>query len=119
MRRIGLTVVLILITALFSSGVSASTGGSPLFEGGYLDRGGEAILVGPLLVTLVDTQKDYGSGDYYAFLFVVKDGRILNAEYRTILVPDPNKINRLLLNPDFLMAMAETQGYDVPSASST
>lgn len=110
MRRIGLTVVLILITALFSSGVSASTG-SPLFEG-YLDRG-EAILVGPLLVTLVDTQKDYGSGDYYAFLFVVKDGRILNAEYRTILVPDPNKINRLLLNPDFLMAMAETQGYDV------
>ncbi|ASJ10640.1 hypothetical protein A3L12_04670 [Thermococcus sp. P6] len=109
MKKIGLIVAMMVTFALFPGGVSASTG-SPLFEG-YLTKG-EAVLVGPLIVTLADTQKDYGNGEYYAFLIVMKDGRILNAEYKTILVPDPNKINRLLMNPDFLIAMAETQGYD-------
>lgn len=110
MKKTGLILALMLITAMLSGSVSASTG-SPLFEG-YLSKG-EAILVGPLIVTLTDTQKDYGSGDYYAFLLIMKDGRILNAEYKTILVPDPNKIQRLLLDPEFLMAMAQTMGYDV------
>ena len=102
-----LTALMVLSNIL--GGVAAQE--TPLFEG-YLSRG-EAVLVGPLIVTLTDTQKDYGSGDYYAFLLIMKDGRILNAEYKTILVPDPSKIQRLLLNPEFLLAMAETQGYDV------
>ncbi|WP_248841799.1 COG1361 family protein [Thermococcus thioreducens] len=110
MKKTGLILALMLITAMLSGSVSASTG-SPLFEG-YLGKG-EAILVGPLIVTLTDTQKDYGSGDYYAFLLIMKDGRILNAEYKTILVPDPDKIQRLLLDPEFLTAMAQTMGYDV------
>ncbi|ACJ17117.1 hypothetical protein TON_1627 [Thermococcus onnurineus NA1] len=105
---------LMLITGLLGSAVSASTG-SPLFEG-YLSRG-EAILVGPLIISLTDTQKDYGNGEYYAFLVIMKDGKILNAEYKTIYVPDPEKIQRLLLDPEFLLALAETQGYDVSSCS--
>ncbi|NJE43104.1 COG1361 S-layer family protein [Thermococcus sp. GR6] len=105
---------LMLITGLLGSAVSASTG-SPLFEG-YLSRG-EATLVGPLIISLTDTQKDYGNGEYYAFLVIMKDGKILNAEYKTIYVPDPEKIQRLLLDPEFLLALAETQGYDVSSCS--
>lgn len=114
MKKVAGTLILLLITSLFASGVSASQG-SPLFEG-YLSKG-EAILVGPLVISLVDTQKDYGNGEYYAFLVILKNGKILNAEYKTIYVPDPEKIQRLLLNPEFLLALAETQGYDVEACS--
>ena len=110
MKRTAILLALMLTTAIFSGGVSASME-SPLFEG-YLSKG-EAILVGPLVITLTDTEKDYGNGEYYAFLMIIKDGRILNAEYKTIYVPDPEKIRRLLLNPEFLVAMAETLGYDI------
>lgn len=110
MRRVSLIIGLMLITAIVSGAVSASTV-SPLFEG-YINKG-EAILVGPLIVSLTETQKDYGSGEYYAFLVIIKDGRILNAEYKTIYVPNPQKIRALLLNPEFLMAMADTLGYNV------
>ncbi|ASJ08148.1 hypothetical protein A3L11_02455 [Thermococcus siculi] len=112
MKRYGALLALILITGtLGGMPVFASDTGSPLFEG-YLSKG-EAVLIGPLMITLTDTQKDYGNGEYYAMLMIMKDGKILNAEEKTMLVPDPNKIQFLLLNPRFLVALAETQGYDL------
>ncbi|NJE05478.1 hypothetical protein E3E36_04840 [Thermococcus sp. M36] len=110
MKKRGVVLLLIVLTAVLSGAVTASTTVT-LFEG-YLDKG-EAVLVGPLVVALTDTEKDYGNGEYYAFLVVAKDGRLLNAEYKTIYVPDPEKIQELLMNPEFIRAMAETQGYDV------
>ncbi|GEM_PF-707573 len=82
-----------------------------LFEG-YIDRG-DAILVGPLVISLVDTQKDYLHNEYYAFIAIVKDGKILNAQYEVIYVPNPDKIKELLSNPLFLMALADTMGYNI------
>jgi hypothetical protein len=113
MKKYGILLALMLITGTLGGAVkvAASGTGSPLFEG-YLSKG-EAVLIGPLLVTLTDTQKDYGNGEYYAMLIIMKDGKLLNAENKTILVPDPQKVRALLMDPDFLMALAETQGYDV------
>ncbi|AEK73355.1 hypothetical protein GQS_07285 [Thermococcus sp. 4557] len=114
MKKHGILLVILLITGTFggiAGSVSASETGSPLFEG-YLSKG-EAVLLGPLMITLTDTQKDYGNGEYYAMLIIMKEGKILNAEYKTMLVPNPQKIQFLLLNPAFLVALAETQGYDM------
>ncbi len=82
-----------------------------LFEG-YIDRG-DALLVGPLVISLVDTQKDYLHDEYYAFIAIVKDGKVLNAEYKTIYVPNPDKMKELLSDPLFLMALADTMGYNI------
>ncbi|NJE04243.1 COG1361 S-layer family protein [Thermococcus sp. MV11] len=111
MKCSGFLITALLIFGTFGGIVSASETVSPLFEG-YLSKG-EAVLVGPLLITLADTVKDYGNGEYYAMLVIMKDGKILNAEYKTMLVPDPRKIQFLLLDPTFLLALAETQGYDL------
>ena len=113
MKKYGVLLALMLITGTFGgiTGTLASETGSPLFEG-YLIKG-EAVLIGPLVVTIADTQKDYGNGEYYAMLIIMKDGKILNAEEKTIQAPDPQKLRALLMDPRFLMALADTEGYNV------
>lgn len=111
MKRSGILIAVMVILSLVHGDVLASDAQVTLFEG-YLNTG-EAVLVGPLIITLTHTEKDYGNGEYYAFLMIIKDGKILNAEYKTIYVPDPDKLQALLMDPQFLMAMADTLGYNV------
>ncbi len=105
----GIFIGLLLLLSLVSHANAADN--VLLFEG-YIDRG-DAILVGPLVISLVDTQRDYLHDEYYAFIAIVKDGKVLNAEYKTIYVPNPDKMQQLLSDPVFLMAMADTLGYNL------
>ncbi|AEH25013.1 COG1361 S-layer family protein [Pyrococcus yayanosii] len=83
-----------------------------LFEG-YLNKG-DYVLVGPLTVVLSNVDKNYTSGEWVAFIAVLdEEGNPINLEYRVIEVPDQAKIQELLSNETFLMAMAETLGYNV------
>ncbi|WP_087036916.1 COG1361 S-layer family protein [Thermococcus litoralis] len=81
-----------------------------LFEG-YLNKG-DSILVGPLVVVLQDVQKDYVENQYKAMILILKDNKVLNMDYASIKVPNPEKIQELLTNTTFLYAMAETLGYN-------
>ncbi|WP_461862990.1 COG1361 S-layer family protein [Thermococcus sp.] len=108
-RLTGVLIGLMLLSSMMSYANAADN--VLLFEG-YIDRG-EALLVGPLVISLVDTQKDYLHNEYYAFIAVVKDGKVLNAEYKVIYVPNPDKMKELLSDPLFLMAMADTMGYNL------
>ncbi|MDK2854671.1 MAG: hypothetical protein PWQ92_1565 [Thermococcaceae archaeon] len=81
-----------------------------LFEG-YLNKG-DSILVGPLVVVLQDVQKDYIENQYKAMILILKDNKVLNMDYASIKVPNPEKIQELLTNTTFLYAMAETLGYN-------
>ncbi|WP_048147925.1 COG1361 S-layer family protein [Palaeococcus ferrophilus] len=101
-----LTVLMVLSNVL-----GAVTAQEALLFEGYLDKG-EAVFVGPLIVTLSDVQKDYLTNEYKAMLVVVKDGKPINANYTTINIPNPSKVQELLSNVTFLQAMAETLGYN-------
>ncbi|ALV63667.1 Uncharacterized protein ADU37_CDS19680 [Thermococcus sp. 2319x1] len=81
-----------------------------LFEG-YLNKG-DSILVGPLVVVLQDVQKDYVENGYKAMILIIKDNKVLNMNYTSFKVPNPEKIQKLLTNTTFLYAMAETLGYN-------
>ncbi|MCO6040450.1 COG1361 S-layer family protein [Thermococcus alcaliphilus] len=81
-----------------------------LFEG-YLNKG-DSILVGPLVVVLQDVQKDYVENEYKAMILIIKDNKVLNMNYTSLKVPNPEKIQELLTNTTFLYAMAETLGYN-------
>lgn len=81
-----------------------------LFEG-YLNKG-DSILVGPLVVVLQDVQKDYIENEYKAMILIIKDNKVLNMNYTSFKVPNPEKIQGLLTNTTFLYAMAETLGYN-------
>ncbi|WP_216643946.1 hypothetical protein [Thermococcus sp. 101 C5] len=85
-----------------------------LFEG-YLNKG-DSILVGPLVVVLQDVKRDYAVNEsestYKAMILILKDNKVLNMDYASIKVPNPEKIQELLTNTTFLYAMAETLGYN-------
>lgn len=106
-RVLGFLTVLMVLSNLMGT-VTAQE--ALLFEG-YLDKG-EAVFVGPLIVTLSDVQKDYLTNEYRAMLVVVKDGKPINANYTTINIPNPSRVQELLSNVTFLQAMAETLGYN-------
>lgn len=110
MKKTALVVILMLILPLGGELVSA-TYEALLFDG-YMDKE-ESILVGPLVITLIDTTVNYTTGDEYALFIITKDGQLIGGEYVTIYVPNPDKIKRLMANPEFLAAMAETQGYSL------
>ncbi|WP_148883119.1 COG1361 S-layer family protein [Thermococcus aciditolerans] len=110
MKKAAFMVILMLILPLGGK-LALATYEALLFDG-YMDKG-ESILVGPLVITLVDTTVNYTTGDEYALFIITKDGQLIGGKYVTIYVPDPEKMARLLANPEFLVALAETQGYDV------
>lgn len=110
-RKLGILVGLIVLSSMFNVAMAQST---LLFEG-YLDEG-ESIFVGPLIVHLAKVQQamlDDGSLGYKAMIVVIKDGKPINANYTSIKIPDPQKIQSLLTDPTFLNAMGETLGYNM------
>ncbi|ADT84782.1 COG1361 S-layer family protein [Thermococcus barophilus] len=107
MKKFGILLGVMIIVATFNMVLAQDT---VLFEG-YLNKG-DAILVGPLIITLNDVQKDYLTNQYKAMFVIMKDGKIINANYTVIYVPNPSKIQSLLEDPQFLRAMAETLGYN-------
>ncbi|AHF81173.1 COG1361 S-layer family protein [Thermococcus paralvinellae] len=107
MKKFGMLLGVMIIMASFNIALAQD---ALLFEG-YLNKG-DTILVGPIIITLNDVQKDYLTNQYKAMFVIMKDGKILNANYTVIYIPNPSKIQELLADPAFLNAMAETLGYN-------
>ena len=112
-KELGILLGLVVLSSMFNFNV-AMTQSSLLFEG-YLDKG-ESVFVGPLIVHLARVQQamlDDGSLGYKAMVVIIKDGKPINANYTSIKIPDPQKIQHLLTNTTFLNAMGETLGYNM------
>ncbi len=107
MKKSGMLLGVMVIMATFNIALAQDT---VLFEG-YLNKG-DAILVGPLIITLNDVQKDYLTNQYKAMFIIMKDGKIINANYTVLYIPNPSRMQELLADPEFLAAMAETLGYN-------
>lgn len=106
-KHLGLILGLLIVMGSFNPVMGEE---ALLFEG-YLNKG-DSILVGPLVVVLQDVQKDYVENQYKAMILILKDNKVLNMDYASIKVPNPEKIQELLTNTTFLYAMAETLGYN-------
>ena len=106
-KHLGLILGLLIVMSSFNFVLA---GEELLFEG-YLNKG-DSILVGPLVVVLHDVQKDYVENQYKAMILILKDNKVLNMNYTSFKVPNPEKIQELLTNTTFRYAMAETLGYN-------
>ncbi|KUJ98692.1 MAG: S-layer domain protein, partial [Thermococcales archaeon 44_46] len=110
-KHLGLILGLLIVMSSFNFVLA---GEELLFEG-YLNKG-DSILVGPLVVVLQDVKRDYAVNEsestYKAMILILKDNKVLNMDYASIKVPNPEKIQELLTNTTFLYAMAETLGYN-------
>ncbi|USS41209.1 COG1361 S-layer family protein [Thermococcus aggregans] len=96
---------------LIMSSVNLAVAEEELLFEGYLNKG-DSILVGPLVVVLQDVQKDYEENEYKAMILILRDNKVLNMNYTSVKVPNPEKIQKLLTNVTFLYAMAKTLGYN-------
>lgn len=108
MRKTGILIGLLLISSLFNVVLAQDT---LLFEG-YLDKG-EYLLVGPLVITVADVQKNYLNGIYQALIVITKDGKIINNVATPVMTPNTALIQSLLSNQTFLTLMGETLGYNM------
>jgi len=86
---------LILGLLLIMSSINLAAAEEELLFEGYLNKG-DSILVGPLVVVLEDVQKDYNENEYKAMILIIKDNKVLNMDYESIQVPNPDKIQELL-----------------------
>ncbi|NJE08340.1 hypothetical protein E3E31_07355 [Thermococcus sp. M39] len=111
MRKMGILIGLLLISSLFNVVLAQDT---LLFEG-YLNKG-EYLLVGPLVITVADVQKNYLNNTYQALIVVTKDGKVLNTVATPVITPNTALIQSLLSNQTFLILMGETLGYNMTDA---
>jgi hypothetical protein len=108
MKKTGILIGLLLISSLFNVVLAQDT---LLFEG-YLDKG-EYLLVGPLVITVADVQKNYLNGIYQALIVITKDGKVINNVATPVMTPNTALIQSLLSNQTFLTLMGETLGYNM------
>ncbi|MFA4667961.1 COG1361 S-layer family protein [Pyrococcus kukulkanii] len=103
-----LTIIAMLITPSWAQGPEL------LFEG-YVNKG-DYLLVGPLTIIVKDVVYDINDGKWKVlFIILDEDMNPIGPNLTKIYVPDPEKVQQLLVNQTFLRAMAETLGYNPDS----